>query len=416
MMTSASGRAATIAAAVCADALQERRQARQHRQNAHHGDVGDRKQARQPLRRHRLAADARERGDARRGDRPRRRRAAHQLEAELIARMLAGDEGDAQRPTERVHGANPATNKPAASAARDDAARSAINTAPAAIAIPCNCACAAASMVSRADRRHVEAQVLAALGRLDEHARAGPETRRRPLARKLGDAREHRVGALGRLDREHPARGDDDALPDVERRQRGDQRRAERDVGLLLRRRGAACRSGPAARAVAARPRARRRPAGPRARRSQRCRRAGHCRRRETAAPARQRASPRPSRDADRRIPAASRRRPSPPRRCGAPRTRRTACRPRRCGARHADKPRSPDRTAPTTPTRNGSRPAAAAACATSSGKPPPPQTMASGAGCARLAQASSSFPARGMQIARSPPSRRKATICCTAC
>ncbi len=33
----------------------------------------------------------------------------------------------------------------------------------------------------------------------------------------------------------------------------------------------------------------------------------------------------------------------------------------------------------------------------------------------APLAQASSSRPARGTQIARSPPSRRNATICCTA-
>ena len=33
----------------------------------------------------------------------------------------------------------------------------------------------------------------------------------------------------------------------------------------------------------------------------------------------------------------------------------------------------------------------------------------------ARLAQASSSRPARGVQIARSPPSRKKTTTCCTA-
>ena len=33
----------------------------------------------------------------------------------------------------------------------------------------------------------------------------------------------------------------------------------------------------------------------------------------------------------------------------------------------------------------------------------------------ARRVHASSSFPSRGTQIARSPPARRKATICCTA-
>ena len=41
-----------------ADPRDERRQPGQHRQNAHDGDVGDRKQALQPLGLHRLAADA----------------------------------------------------------------------------------------------------------------------------------------------------------------------------------------------------------------------------------------------------------------------------------------------------------------------------------------------------------------------
>ena len=64
-------------------------------------------------------------------------------------------------------------------------------------------------------------------------------------------------------------------------------------------------------------------------------------------------------------------------------------------------------------PTRNGSRPAPArprdlqretAAAAEDGERRPAP-----------LAQASSSLPSRGMQTARSPPARRKATICCTA-
>ncbi len=48
---------------------------------------------------------------------------------------------------------------------------------------------------------------------------------------------------------------------------------------------------------------------------------------------------------------------------------RRTACRPRRSGPRRADRLRSPASDAPTTPIRNGSRPARRASAATSSGK-----------------------------------------------
>ena len=90
----------------------------------------------------------------------------------------------------------------------------------------------------RTDRRHVEAQILAALGRLDEYACRPGETQAARGA-QLGDARQHRVGPLGRLDRDDAAAGDDDPLSGVEGRQRGDQRRADADVGLGLRRRGA---------------------------------------------------------------------------------------------------------------------------------------------------------------------------------
>ena len=72
-----------------------------HRQDAHHRDVGEREQALQPLGGHRLAADAEE-VDAARGllaERP------HQLEAELVAGRLAGDEGDAQPARRGAHGA-----------------------------------------------------------------------------------------------------------------------------------------------------------------------------------------------------------------------------------------------------------------------------------------------------------------------
>ena len=83
------------------DAIEQRRQALDDRQHPHHCDVGEREQAVESLGGHRLAADA-EKLDAARGllaERP------HQLEAELIARRLAGDDGDAQPARRDAHGA-----------------------------------------------------------------------------------------------------------------------------------------------------------------------------------------------------------------------------------------------------------------------------------------------------------------------
>ena len=71
------------------DAPDERGQARQHRQDSHDGDVADREQALQPFGLHRLAADA-DKDDV--GVDLAQR--AHELEAELIARMLARDNRD----------------------------------------------------------------------------------------------------------------------------------------------------------------------------------------------------------------------------------------------------------------------------------------------------------------------------------
>ena len=94
---------------------------------------------------------------------------------------------------------------------------------------------------------------------------------------------------------------------------------------------------------------------------------------------------------------------------------RRTACRPRRAAPRHAETPRSPDR-----PSRRGRRGTASRPAALRGARGLQRESAAAAddgerARLAALAQASSSRPARGMQIARSPPSRRKATICCTA-
>ena len=69
------------------DAREERGQPGQHRKNAHDRDVGDRKQALDAFGLHRFAADAGESDVAR----PRLTERPHQLEAELIARVLAGE-------------------------------------------------------------------------------------------------------------------------------------------------------------------------------------------------------------------------------------------------------------------------------------------------------------------------------------
>ena len=218
-------------------------------------------------------------------------------------------------------------------------------------------------------------QILSALGRFHEYAGRAREAQ--PSARAhLRDAREHRVGAFRRLDRQDPAGGDDRALPGVEgrRARRGGRRRTRCPSSSS----GDAARApnGPGRREQArAQPRARRRRGCPRARRSRRGRRAGRCRRRETVARAR----------AARLTAPQSSLRSANSGRAIAPMitisamaralaARRTACRPRRCAPRRAGRLRSPRSVAPTTPTRNGSRPARRASRATSSGNAPAPQ------------------------------------------
>ena len=50
----------------------------------------------------------------------------------------------------------------------------------------------------------------------------------------FGDAGKHGVSAFGCLDRQHPASGDNCALPCVEGRQRSEEARAKRNVRLVL--------------------------------------------------------------------------------------------------------------------------------------------------------------------------------------
>src|ERR1700722_12167289 len=127
-----------------ADARHKGRQPGQHRQDAHDGDVADRKQAFEALGLHSLATDAGEDDVARPcfAERP------HELEAELVARVFAGDESHAQWVHPAGSGyANPATNRPAAAALRAQSARSSTSTRPAAIATPRSCALTAPSIV-----------------------------------------------------------------------------------------------------------------------------------------------------------------------------------------------------------------------------------------------------------------------------
>ena len=97
----------------------------------------------------------------------------------------------------------------------------------------------------------------------------------------------------------------------------------------------------------------------------------------------------------------------------------RTACRPRPCAPRRADRPRSRSGASRQRRSARAPGPPRRASPATSSGNAPrrreSPGAAAASARPAATAHASSSLPARGTQIARSPPWRRKSTICCTA-
>ena len=90
---------------------------------------------------------------------------------------------------------------------------------------------------SRPDRRQVEAAVLPGLRPFHENAGSGGDTHA-SLAPQRRDAREHLIGALGGFDREHVVVRDHHGLPDIERPDRGDQRKPARDVGVVARGRG----------------------------------------------------------------------------------------------------------------------------------------------------------------------------------
>ena len=204
----------------------------------------------------------------------------HQLEAELIAGMLARDERDAQRPRRAHDQSRRRTGRRLRPRAMTLARRRSARRRRRARCLRVRRArpprSSAGPTAGRSSRRSWPR--LAALTKTP----AAPLRRRRRGA-QLGDAREHRVGAFGRLDREHAPVGDDDALPDVERRQRCEQRRAAARCRPRPRRRAARAPMAPPAPSncgakscapTIRRPSRSKIPAMPRA---------GGCRRRETA-------------------------------------------------------------------------------------------------------------------------------------
>ncbi len=130
----------------------------------------------QPFGRHRVAADAAETQPLRAASRLQR---AHQLGPELVARFLAGDDPDRQGAVtsmgSAIQGSSTATrNRPRRSASasvfvlvEDEGGAGADGDARRARRAP-------PRHRPRADRRHVDAQVLAALRRLDEDAALAP--------------------------------------------------------------------------------------------------------------------------------------------------------------------------------------------------------------------------------------------------
>ena len=68
----------------------------------------------------------------------------------------------------------------------------------------------------RPDCRHVDAQILPALGRLDQHPALFPTAQAEPGLPHLPHPPHHPVGALGPLDRQDMAVSDDGALADIE--------------------------------------------------------------------------------------------------------------------------------------------------------------------------------------------------------
>ena len=207
-----------------------------------------------------------------------------------------------------AHAGNPVTNRPAASASRAQALPFDNEHAARGERDPAQLRRRRVFDRRGPDRRHIEPQILSALGRFHQHARRARDAQP-PLRAHLGDARAASRRSL------RPPRS---PAPGPPRRRRPAPRRTPK--GRRVGERRARCPFRPPARLRARRAdrparrgaallRARRRCGFPRARRSRPSRRAAHCPRGETIAQARPPASPRPSRVSGRRIRVSSSRR-----------------------------------------------------------------------------------------------------------
>ena len=178
-----------------ADAPEQVRQPRQHLGDAHHRELLHRKAAGEPLRRHRRAADAL------RATRPSPTSCAQpgdQRAAEGVAGELARDQEEPH-----AHGARAPRGRGRRRRPRPRSRRSrGSSRPPASTATPARPGRGGAPTVDGADRRQVEAAVLAGLRRLVEHAAA-------PAGPEAGAGARHeveqRVGALDRLEAEADA-------------------------------------------------------------------------------------------------------------------------------------------------------------------------------------------------------------------
>jgi hypothetical protein len=144
--------------------------------------------------------------------------------------VSSAHDDDAQRLHAGPHGggsATPSSAMPCASAAATRASRSSTSVAPAWKASALAFASTSAEGL-RADRRQVEAGILARLRDLDD-ARPGCDP---------AGAQDRRVRALDRLDGEHRAPAHDQSLADPEGRDRLRERPPEGDVRELLAARG----------------------------------------------------------------------------------------------------------------------------------------------------------------------------------
>ena len=392
-----------------ADAREQRRQPREHRQDAHDRDVADRKQALQPLGLHRLAADA-GKGDVAAGRAARSARislkpswspecspATRATRSGLTARSQpkAGDEqarrvgarGESAR--DRRSAPRPRRSPRPRSSAR--AARLRSSSGP------------TAGMSSRRSCPRLGALTSTPAAALQAQPAAGAQ---------LGDAGEHRVGAFGRLDREHPAAR---RRPRPARRRKATARRAgarRSAMSASSSRRGARRAERPDRRQQLRREIVRRRPSATPSRSKNRgdARRADRCRRRETAARARRRACTAPQ--SSRRSANSGPRHRADDRHLGdrrAPSARRTACRPRPSAPRHAeglDRRRRSRRRRRSGTARGRARArfARRPRAETRRRRRGSPEPGGCAAAAARPLTPPRPCPSRGTQIARSPP------------